>query len=263
MGGRRRSIDLIRHPESGSSTHPVAPSTRATTGAIYESTPVWSPDASHFVFAAARDTPPNLYLKRIGGPGEDERLFRTTLQSFPQSWSRDGRYLSYVTIDPKTSADIWLVPMTGDRKPEPFLQTPFYESHPRISPDGRWLAYSSNETGRQDVYVTTFPSPGRKWPVSTNGWGVSGMAPGRPRAVLSRGRWNRSRLSRSVPALISRPARPIPLFKPPANIGGLGLGTFYDVAPDGRFLVNVFVERTSPPATVVLNWRPDSSSSRR
>ena len=237
-------------------------STRATTGAIYESTPVWSPDASHFVFAAARDAPPNLYLKRIGAAGEDERLFRTTLQSFPQSWSRDGRYISYVTIDPKTSADVWLVPMTGDRKPAPFLQTPFYEHQSRISPDGKWMAYSSNESGRQDVYVTAFPSPGRKWPVSTDGggfpiWRRDG------RELFYRAADGTLMAVPVASGSDFAPGAPIPLFKPQANLGALGLGTFYDVAPDGRFLVNVFVERTSPPATVVLNWRPDSSSSRR
>ena len=68
--------------------------TRATSGAPYESTPVWSPDGTAFVFAAARDTPPNLYLKRIGTAGEEERLFRNTLQSFPQTWSPDGRYIA-------------------------------------------------------------------------------------------------------------------------------------------------------------------------
>ncbi len=82
--------------------------TKATSGAPYESTPVWSPDGTAFVFAAARDTPPNLYLKRIGTAGEEERLFRTTLQSFPQSWSPDGRFIAYVTVHPKTgSSDIW------------------------------------------------------------------------------------------------------------------------------------------------------------
>ncbi len=237
-------------------------STRATTGAIYESTPVWSPDASHFVFAAARDAPPNLFLKRIGAPGEDERLFRTTLQSFPQSWSRDGRYISFATVDPKTTADVWVIPMTGDRKPAPFLQTRFYESHARISPDGRWMAYSSNETGRQDVYVTTFPSPGRKWPVSTTGgafpvWRQDG------RELFYRAADGAITAVPVGPGTDFAPGRPVPLFKPRANLGGLGLGTFYDVAPDGRFLVNVFVERTSPPATVVLNWKADSPASTR
>ena len=77
-------------------------STRATFGgAIYQSTPVWAPDGRAFVFASALDTPPNLFVKRIGASGEDERLFRSRLQSFPQSWSPDGRFIAYVTVDPE------------------------------------------------------------------------------------------------------------------------------------------------------------------
>ena len=238
-------------------------STRATSGAIYESTPVWSPDASHFVFAAARDAPPNLYLKRIGAPGEDERLFRTTLQSFPQSWSRDGRYISYVTIDPKTSADIWLVPMTGDRKArhrffKRHSMSLILESRPTV--DG-WRTPRTSPGGRTST-SRRFPSPGRKWPVSTNGggfpvWRRDG------RELFYRAADGTLMAVPVAPGTDFAPGAPIPLFKPRANLGALGLGTFYDVAPDGRFLINVFVERTSPPATVVLNWRPDSSSSRR
>jgi eukaryotic-like serine/threonine-protein kinase len=228
--------------------------TRATSGAIYESTPIWSPDGGSFVFAAARDTPPNLYLKPIRTAGEEDRLFRTTLQSFPQSWSADGRFIAFVTIDPKTNSDIWTLPVTGDRKPTPFLQREFDEGHPRISPDGRWMAYSSNESGRQDVYVTGFPEPAGKWPVSTSG----GSFPVWRRD--SRELFYRAPdgTLMAVPVGLGSdfaPGAPIPLFKPQAAIGALGLGTFYDIAPDGRFLINIFVERTSPPATVVLNWR--------
>ena len=237
-------------------------STRLTSGAFYESTPVWSPEGDRLVFAAARDTPPNLFLKRIGAPGEDERVFHTTVQSFPQSWSRDGNYVSYVTVNTKTSADVWLVPITGDRKPTPFLQTPFHEHQSRISPAGKWMAYTSNESGRQNVYVTGFPDPGRKWPVSTNGgafpvWRRDGRelfyyaADGTLMAVPV------------APGTDFAPGAPIPLFKPRAHLGALGLGTFYDVAPDGRFLINIFVERTSPPATIVLNWRPGSTPAQR
>ena len=117
--------------------------TRATFGGTYESTPVWAPDGRAFVFASARGSPPNLYMKRIAASGEDEQLLRSRLQSFPQSWSSDGRFIAYLTIDPKTSGDIWLVPLSGDRQPTVFLQTPAYESHARISPDGRWMAYQS------------------------------------------------------------------------------------------------------------------------
>ena len=238
--------------------------TRATFSAVsqYVSTPVWSPDAGAFAFAASRNTAPNLFLKRIGTPGEDEQLFRATHQSFPQSWSRDGRYISYVTIDPKTGADIWLLPMTGDRKPTVFLQTPFYEAHSRISPDGRWMAYSSNESGKQGVYVTRFPEPGLTWQVSTNGggfpvWRRDG------RELFYRAPDGKIMAVPVAPRSDFAAGAPIPLFQPRAALGGLGVGTFYDVAPDGRFLVNIFVERTSPPATVVMNWQAGIAPSQR
>ena len=143
--------------------------TRSIIGNNYESTPVWAPDGRSFVFASARDTPPNLYLKRLDAAEADERLFITTLQSFPQSWSPDGQRIAHYTIDPKTGGDIWLLPVTGDRRPVPFIQTSFAEHHARISPDGRWMAYVSNESGRDEVYVTRFPRASGKWPVSSDG----------------------------------------------------------------------------------------------
>jgi Tol biopolymer transport system component len=236
--------------------------TRATFGGLYESTPVWSPDGSAFVFAAARDTPPNLYVKRMGVPGEEERLFRNTFQTFPQSWSRDGRFIAYVTIHPKTQSDIWLFPTTGDRTPAPFLQTEFDERNARISPDGRWMAYSSDESGSSGVYVTRFPQAGGKWSVSPNGgsfpiWRRDG------RELFYRAPGGQLMAVPIAAGSELQPGVAVPLFNPSAAVGALGLGTFYDVAPDGRFLINVFVERTSPPATVVLNWRPDAASPER
>ncbi len=218
---------------------------------------MWSPDANAFVFAAARDTPPNLYLKRLGTAGEEEQLLRNRFQSFPQSWAPDGRFIAYITIDPKTNADIWVLPVSGDRKPTPFLQTQFGESHPRISPDGRLMAYTSNESGKQEVYVTRFPERGGKWPVSTKGgsfsvWRRDG------RELFYRASDGTIMAVAVAPASDFAPGVPIPLFQPQAALGALGFGTFYDVAPDGRFLINIFVERTSPPATVVLNWRAGS-----
>jgi Tol biopolymer transport system component len=229
-------------------------STRLTSGEIYESTPIWSPDGRQFVFAAARDTPPNLFLKRIGASA-DERVFRNPLQSFPQSWSRDGQYIAYVTIDPLTnSRDIWIVPPTGERKPVPFLQSKFDEVQARISPNGRWMAYASNESGRVEVFVTRFPEANGKWPVSTNGGNFPVWRHD------SRELYYRSPdgTLMAVPIAATddfRAGTPVPLFRPRAALAALGMGKFYDVSPEGRFLINVFVERTSSPATVVLDWR--------
>lgn len=236
--------------------------TRTTFGGIYESTPVWSPDGDAFVFAAARDTPPNLYVKRLGATGEEERLFRNSFQMFPLSWSHDGRFIAYVTIHPKTGADIWLFPTTGNRTPAPFLQTEFGERHARISPDGRWMAYSSDESGSNGVYVTRFPQAGGKWSVSPNGgafpiWRRDG------RELFYRAPGGQLMAVPIAEGAEFQPGVAVPLFKPSAAVNNLGQGTFYDVAPDGRFLINVFVERTSPPATVVLNWRPDAERPER
>jgi Tol biopolymer transport system component len=236
--------------------------TRATFGGVYESTPVWSPDGAAFVFAAARDTPPNLYVKRLGAPGEEERLFRNSFQMFPQSWSHDGHFIAYATIHPKTRSDIWLFPTTGDRTPVPFLQTEFDERHARISPDGRWMAYSSNESGSRGVYVTRFPDAGGKWSVSPKGgafpiWRRDG------RELFYRAPGGQLMAVPIAGGPEFQPGVAVPLFNPSAAVDDLGLGTFYDVAPDARFLINVFVERTSPPATVVLNWRPDAERPER
>jgi serine/threonine protein kinase/Tol biopolymer transport system component len=235
---------------------------RATFGGVYESTPVWSPDGAAFVFAAARDTPPNLYVKRMRVPGDEERLFRDPFQMFPQSWSSDGRFIAYVTIHPKTGGDIWLFPTSGDRTPAPFLQTEFAERHARISPDGRWMAYSSDESGSDGVYVTRFPQAGAKWSVSPKGgafpiWRRDG------RELFYRAPGGQLMAVPIAAGAEFQPGVAVPLFNPAAAVNNLGLGTFYDVAPDGRFLINVFVERTSPPATVVLNWRPDAEHPER
>ena len=144
--------------------------TRSTFFSIYQSTPVWSPDSSAFVFAGAQTGPPNLYQRRLGASSSAEHLSGTAAQTlFPQSWSPDGRYLAYVSMDPKTDADIWRLALSDDREALPILRTSFSETHARISPDGRWMAYVSDESGRPGVYVTSFPQPGRAWLVSANG----------------------------------------------------------------------------------------------
>jgi len=228
---------------------------RATFGSEYDSTPIWAPDGRSLVFASARESPPNLFVKPLDTQAEPQPLFRNILQSFPQSWSRDG-LIAFVMVDPATRNDIWLVPASGDRKPWAVIQTPAVETHPRISPDGRWLAYVSNEARGNEVYVTTFPEPkGNKWPVSIGGGGWPMWRPD------SRELYFRAPDGKLMAVTVGAgpdftPGVPAPLFAPRAFPGALGVGTFYDVAVDGRFLINMFVERSTPPATVILNWTP-------
>jgi Tol biopolymer transport system component len=105
---------------------------------------------------------------RAVSAGELERLATSEHANVPMSWSPDGQALAFIAIDPATGYDLWVLPLK-ERKPRLFLQTPFNESTPRFSPDGRWLAYVSNESGRYEIYVQPYPGPGGKMQISTDG----------------------------------------------------------------------------------------------
>jgi eukaryotic-like serine/threonine-protein kinase len=133
--------------------------------------PVWGPDSDQLAFSSSRKGPEDIYVMSAGG-GSPERpvLQSSVLFKYAQSWSRDGKYLVYYQLDPKTNEDLWVLPMTGsDRTPQPYLRTPFNELGGVLSPDDRWMAYLSDETGQQEAYVQAFPTPGRKFRVTTTG----------------------------------------------------------------------------------------------
>ena len=226
--------------------------------------PVWSPDGQRIAFSSNRKDPSDLYVKPASGPGAEELLFAGGDAEAVVSWSPDGRFLAYVSYEaravsqlsmtsPQVPADLWILPLFGDRKPFPFAQTPFRETQARFAPDGRWLAYVSNESGRSEVYVAPFPGPGGKVAISTAG----GTQPRWRRDgteffyIASRNRLmvaavNGQRATFEVGAVR-------PLFELHPRIG---LGNAYDVSADGqRFLVNTLVEEsTSAPITLVVNW---------
>jgi hypothetical protein len=131
-------------------------SVRFTFGSARDTDPVWSPDGSRVIFTSNRDGPSNLYQKPANGAKEEQVLLKSSEEKCVSSLSRDGRFLLYTVTDPKTKEDIWVLPLEGDRKPVPFLITEFNEAQGRLSPDGHWVAYSSDESGRSAVYVRRF-----------------------------------------------------------------------------------------------------------
>jgi Tol biopolymer transport system component len=129
--------------------------------------PTWSPDGKRIIFASDRAGSFDLYEKSVGQAPERE-LLKSNLWKYPESWSPDGRTLLFSQLDPKTRSDIWLLPLEGG-KPTLFVGTDADEMHGRFSPDGHWVAYTSTESGRQEVYVRAFPLSDPRWQVSVAG----------------------------------------------------------------------------------------------
>ncbi len=153
--------------------------TRLTYGGDDEN-PLWSPDGRYIAYQSERNRMSTIVSKAADGSGAEETLVNAQNYSqFPESWSPDSKFLAYTVDDPVSQRDIWILPLEGERKPRPFLRTPFNEFSPRFSPDGHWLAYVSNESGSEEVYVQAFPGPGGKWQISAEGgtspvWARSG-----------------------------------------------------------------------------------------
>ena len=234
---------------------------RFTFDPAIDSVPIWSPDGNRLVFASRRGGKLALYQKTSTGGGQDELLaplsgaLNTNIG--PTDWSRDGQFILSEQLSDKTKYDLVVVPLSGDRKPMPFLQSEFDEGHARFSPDGRWVAYTSNESGRPEVYVQPFPASGGKWQVSTGG-GILPMWRGDGRelfyVVPTVGRLmsvdvkTTLQFEASVPKLLFTAAL--------ALTHGMEAGNHYGVSADGqRFLLLLPVQENTPsPITVVLNW---------
>jgi eukaryotic-like serine/threonine-protein kinase len=241
-------------------------STRFTFDSGWDSDPVWSSDGGRIAFSSERGEGFNLYQKVSNLTGEDELLFKASGAKLPSSWSPDGRFLLFFRPTPPTH--VWLLPLGGtaaDRKPISFSDSPFNIAAAHFSPDGRWIAYSSDESGRNEIYVRPFdvssvtdtsavtvvPETG-KWQVSIDG----GTNPhwsrdGKEIFFLS----SVGGMMMSVPVNTSgtfQAGVPKALFKVPAGV------LFYDVSADGkRFLMAApsgASASTQPPFTVVLNW---------
>ncbi|HKQ73646.1 MAG TPA: winged helix-turn-helix domain-containing protein [Blastocatellia bacterium] len=217
--------------------------------------PVWSPDGSRIVWNSNRDGVGNLYQKAASGAGEETLLWQSDYNKFPTDWSRDGRFIIYYQNDPKTKWDVWFLPATetGEEKPLRVIGTEVNETAGTLSPDGRWLAYVSDASGRSQVYVQSFPGGDGKRQVSNGG----GIGP----------RWRRDGRELFYYAgdgkLMVAPVRSgesfdvgaaVPLFE--FRAGTVPGYAPYAVTADGqRFLINVVVDaEPNAPLTMVTNW---------
>ena len=150
--------------------------TRITFDTTTDTRPVWTPDGQRLVFRSNRDKSFSLYWQRADGSGDVQRLTESQNAQTPGSWHPSGKFLVFNEARPQTASDLMILPMEGDEasgwkpgKPTVFLGTSFAEEEPMFSPDGRWIAYQSAESGRYEVYVRPFPGPGGRWQISTEG----------------------------------------------------------------------------------------------
>ena len=268
--GRRRGVALSPDGKAASSSLPDGVwlldlprgvETHVTQATQLFSGVVWSPDGSRIVFTKNQD----LYSKDLSGKGVEEPLLRNGHVKSASDWSRDGRFLLYTEQDPKTRSDIWYLPdplKPGSKQPVKFLATEFNEGEPQFSPDGKWVAYFSSESGN-DVYVRPFPSGAGQWRVSTN----TGRDP----------RWSRDGkelfyleysgpLARVMAVAVRLGPGGTPEFGAPRKLfeyRAFSLGftplsnSFaYSPSPDGQhFLVNMDADTAEPVINVITNWQ--------
>jgi Tol biopolymer transport system component len=219
--------------------------------------PVWSPDGKYVAFGAIRAN--GMYVKDSGNSGSEAPVREGGITKFPNDWSRDGRYLLY--MDTAASLDLFALPDplgSGEKKPIAVATSGFNESHGQFSPDARWVAYSSDETGRYEIYVEPFPPGGGR-----SGKSLVSSAGGR------QPRWRADGKELYYIGLDSKlmavdvktgptfqPATPHPLFTAPTIVGATNVQFRYDVTGDGKkfLMVNVATGEPTSPVTVVLNW---------
>jgi dipeptidyl aminopeptidase/acylaminoacyl peptidase len=218
--------------------------------------PVWSPDSTRLLFHSDRDGPGDLFVRpSSAGATEETKLYGSAMWKYPNSWSRDGEHVLFQAFEPRTKRDVWALRVSSPGvDPVPLLRSDADEWQAALSPDAKWVAYCSNESGAQEIYVATFPVPGGKWQVSSAG----GAAPrwredGRELFYLSRDR-------RVMASEIKADSSTFQFSPPRALFQAPGEGAFA-VSPDGsRFLLQ---SPENPgreaPIQVLLDWAADRS----
>jgi eukaryotic-like serine/threonine-protein kinase len=231
-------------------------STRLTFGGASHVNPVWTPDGKNIFYGSTAKGPPHIYAKAADGSGPERIVLESAdTVELPQSFSPDGRFLVYGRHMSKTEAGnhLWVLPLSGDGKPFPIVQDAFDESSPAVSPDGKWMVYQSNESGRREIYVTAFPGGGAKWQVSTSG-GTSAKWRGDGKELFFL-----DPTDKVVGVDVNASGNAVRLGTPHDLFQTVGIQREYgpfDVSADGkRFLLNSGnLKEGSDPFTLVLNW---------
>ena len=229
--------------------------TLLTLGSADMGYPVWSPDGRQVYFTSKKNgLSYDISMKAADGSGEEHKVVTFDRGQFGAALlaaSPDGKFLAYVTSDPATKQDIYVIPLAGDRRPQPFLHSPANESAPAFSPDSKWLAYESNHSGRNEIYITPFPEGGAQYQVSTSGgerpvWRRDGKEifyREGLRLMSVEVTTNKDHIDLGTPRTLFEVA-----------VRALN-GRWYDVSPDGRLLTNTSRENTQAKNFgLVVNW---------
>ena len=237
--------------------------TRLTFDGADDWLPLWSPDGGRIAFASQqRSGVPDvcqLYVKPSDGAAGERLILETPGDTHPDDFFPDGKSLLYDTRDPVTKQDLWVLPLSAQAKPIPFLRTTFNEGQGQVAPNGRWIAYTSDESGTWEVYAQPFPPTGGKWQISTSGGAEPRWSRDGTELFFIGG--NRKLMAATVSVAgsglevgVATPLFEMPILGPLA--GRTAWQKYYAVASDGqRFLIKTGNEETSSsPVTVVLNW---------
>lgn len=229
------------------------------------SQPLWSPDGRRIAFQRNLGGSLAFFVKDAALGASEERVFVSPYLKKPLQWSPDGRYLLFTSQrEDGTDNDILALPLTGDRQPIRLTHTTFIELDARFSPDGRWIAYQSNETGRFEVWAQPFPGPGDRVQITTDGGAQVQWGPGGRELfyVALDDRMMTVPIALSPDGRTLRPGQSMPLFQTRIAGGALtqqgGSRQQYVVSPDGqRFLIRTLVDDVAPPPIhLILNWNP-------
>ena len=209
------------------------------------------------MYVSNQDGQPAIFQKNAAGTQPEQLLLKTTGSTVASQVAPDGKFLLYFESRGTATAplDIFALPLTGERTPIPLVQTPFVDGEPQVSPDGRWLAYASTETGRFEVYVQPFPPTGAKWQISASG----GQQPmwrkdGKELFFVSP---DRKFYAVDVRAGASFDyGTPRFLFDMPSNVAA-ARNSYVPSADGQRFLVNMLLDTAPSPINVVVNWNKE------